>query len=149
MYTKEQEFHAWLIEVKRMSPEVMNQQQMKQHFKYYMEDYNTATLPHEKYYNMDKWEKNQYGMDGAWGQKMKGSGGDSVSAMGSLDLLRDEEQSRRQRASGVATVRTSAAPIMTKEQVEDLRRVQSERVAAEKLRKMGYQPKESMGIRYE
>jgi hypothetical protein len=38
---------------------------------------------------------------------------------------------------------------MTKEQVENLRRVQNERVAAEKLRKMGYQPKESMGIRYE
>jgi hypothetical protein len=43
---------------------------------------------------MDKWEKNQYGAEGAWGQKMKGSGGDSVAAIGSLDLLRDEDQLR-------------------------------------------------------
>ncbi|KAI9596545.1 hypothetical protein BDF19DRAFT_495221 [Syncephalis fuscata] len=147
VYTKEQEFHAWLIEVKHLSPEVLNQQQMKQHFKLYMEDYNTASMPHEKYYNMEKWEKSQYGSEDAWGQKMKGSGGDSVSAIGSLNLLRDEEQLRRQRASG--GMARSAAPTMTKEQVEDLRRVQGERIAAEKLRKMGYQPKESMGVRYE
>ncbi len=26
----------------------------------YMEDYNTATLPHIKYYNYDKWEMGEY-----------------------------------------------------------------------------------------
>ena len=29
-------------------------------FKEYAEDYNTATLPHLKYYNYDKWEMEEY-----------------------------------------------------------------------------------------
>ncbi|RKP10008.1 hypothetical protein THASP1DRAFT_13446 [Thamnocephalis sphaerospora] len=51
--------------------------------------------------------------------------------------------------AGSQTISAFNAPMMTKEQLEDLRRVQNERVAAEKLRKMGYQPKENMGVRYE
>jgi hypothetical protein len=31
-----------------------------QHFKSYMEDYNTATMPHEKYYNYERWEMQEY-----------------------------------------------------------------------------------------
>lgn len=45
--------------------------------------------------------------------------------------------------------RTSNVPALRVEDVIELRRVQQERVAAEKLRKMGYQPKEGMGVRYE
>ena len=29
-------------------------------FKCFMEDYNTATMPHEKYYNYEKWEMEEY-----------------------------------------------------------------------------------------
>ena len=29
-------------------------------FKGYIEDYNTATMPHEKYYNYEKWEMEEY-----------------------------------------------------------------------------------------
>ena len=29
-------------------------------FKDYCEDYNTATMPHEKYYNYEKWEMEEY-----------------------------------------------------------------------------------------
>lgn len=31
-----------------------------QHFKSYMEDFNTATMPHEKYYNYEAWEMAEY-----------------------------------------------------------------------------------------
>lgn len=30
------------------------------HFKTFMEDYNTATMPHEKYYNYERWEMQEY-----------------------------------------------------------------------------------------
>lgn len=29
-------------------------------FRTYMEDYNTATMPHIKYYNLEKWEMDEY-----------------------------------------------------------------------------------------
>lgn len=31
-----------------------------EHFKSFMEDYNTATMPHEKFYNYERWELAQY-----------------------------------------------------------------------------------------
>lgn len=34
--------------------------QTKQYFREYMEDYNTATLPHEKYINLEKWEMAEF-----------------------------------------------------------------------------------------
>jgi hypothetical protein len=30
------------------------------HFKDYIEDYNTATMPHIKYYDLEKWEMDEY-----------------------------------------------------------------------------------------
>ena len=30
------------------------------YFKDFIEDYNTATMPHEKYYNYEVWEMNEY-----------------------------------------------------------------------------------------
>jgi hypothetical protein len=30
------------------------------YFKDYMEDYNTATMPHKKYYDLEKWEMAEY-----------------------------------------------------------------------------------------
>ena len=29
-------------------------------FKDYIEDYNTATMPHDKYYNLEAWEMKEY-----------------------------------------------------------------------------------------
>ena len=40
-------------------------------------------------------------------------------------------------------------PLYTKEQLLEVRRVTAERIQAEKLRKMGFTPKESMEVRYE
>lgn len=34
--------------------------QIMQHFKGYMEDYNTATMPHDKFYNFEAWEMKEY-----------------------------------------------------------------------------------------
>ena len=34
--------------------------QTKQYFRDYMEDYNTNTLPHEKYIDLEKWEMAEF-----------------------------------------------------------------------------------------
>ena len=33
---------------------------MMEHFRTFMEDYNTATMPHSKYYNYEAWEMAEY-----------------------------------------------------------------------------------------
>jgi hypothetical protein len=50
-----------MIEVKKQ-PEILGQgkREVMKWFKAYVEDFNTATLPHEKYYNFDAWEMKEY-----------------------------------------------------------------------------------------
>ncbi len=45
-----QEFRAWLIEEKMINREALARDQERKLFASFVEDYNTATLPHEKYY---------------------------------------------------------------------------------------------------
>ncbi|SCZ91285.1 BZ3500_MvSof-1268-A1-R1_Chr1-2g01308 [Microbotryum saponariae] len=54
IYQKDQEFRAWLVGERMLNPETMSKAKEKEIFKEFMEDFNTGTLPHEKYYNMDK-----------------------------------------------------------------------------------------------
>jgi Na+-translocating ferredoxin:NAD+ oxidoreductase RnfC subunit len=58
------EFEAYMIEFKKM-PGITSssKREVMQWFRDYMEDYNTATLPHEKYYNLEKWEMDEYRRD--------------------------------------------------------------------------------------
>jgi len=59
-YKKQRDFEAWLVEVKKMSAIIQDKWEVKELFKEYVEDFNTVTLPHEKYYNYAKWEMAQY-----------------------------------------------------------------------------------------
>ena len=58
-YDKEGEFRAWLGEVKKRDMESLQKWEEKELFKEYAEDYNTATLPHEKFYNLEKWSREE------------------------------------------------------------------------------------------
>ena len=58
------------------------------YFSEYVEDYNTATLPHEKYYDVEKWELTEYKRRAAAAAAGVGS------RVGSA--LADEEQRRRE-----------------------------------------------------
>ncbi|KAF8820564.1 hypothetical protein IE077_003035 [Cardiosporidium cionae] len=57
IWRKKQEFRLWLMEVKKKSIEDLTHWEEKQLFKDYMEDFNTVTLPHKKYYDLEKWEQ--------------------------------------------------------------------------------------------
>lgn len=56
IYTKQAEFYLWLYEVKKMDAETVARGELKRLFDDFKEDYNTATLPHKKYYNLEVYE---------------------------------------------------------------------------------------------
>jgi hypothetical protein len=49
IFVKQQEFYCWLQEVKNVNSETLPKFETRKMFEDYMEDYNTATLPHKKY----------------------------------------------------------------------------------------------------
>lgn len=55
MHTKQEEFYAWLSEVKGVAMDMCSRREIADYFSSYVEDYNTATMPSEKYYDMRKW----------------------------------------------------------------------------------------------
>ena len=58
-YSKREEFRAWLHDIKSIEMETLPIYKQKEFFREYRDDYNTATLPNEKYYNMAAWEAEQ------------------------------------------------------------------------------------------
>lgn len=59
---------VWAIEVAKVDPEVLPKHEERELFKTYMEDYNTATLPHKKYYNVAAYEAKQRAKAASKGQ---------------------------------------------------------------------------------
>ena len=59
MYTKQEEFLSWLADVKGVVYEHCGQRDLKEHFESFCEDYNTATMPSKKYYNIAAWHANE------------------------------------------------------------------------------------------
>ncbi|CAO0800175.1 unnamed protein product [Mucor circinelloides] len=141
LFTKEAEFQAWLIEVKHANVETLNNIKRKEMFNDFMEDYNTATMPHEKFYNLQQWERRQEAI--RMGEKPTPTGD-------FFDFKNDEEKLRMQHRQA-ARAAASRQPTLTlsEEQIKELTRVNRERIEADRMRKMGLKPKESMGVRYE
>ncbi|CAG8473984.1 11135_t:CDS:2 [Acaulospora morrowiae] len=135
------EFNLWLLEVKHLNVEEVSPFMMKEHFKHFVEDYNTATFPHIKYYDVEKYFRQKRDK-----RNLARLMDDETDAL--VDLKKDEEELRKQHRQ-----QTRVPPVtdslLTKDQVIEIKRVFEERVQAEKLRKMGFTPKESMGVRYE
>ncbi|CAM9367408.1 unnamed protein product, partial [Choristocarpus tenellus] len=60
-FTKQREFEVWMVEQKGIGNlDMMAKWETKEYFKGYMEDFNTATLPHPKYVDLEKWEIKEY-----------------------------------------------------------------------------------------
>merc|ERR1712157_673176 len=55
-FNKKPEFLMWSMEVKKVNTDMLGQMQMKDLFKEYIEDFNTATMPSEKYYDLHAWD---------------------------------------------------------------------------------------------
>merc|ERR1712099_184872 len=58
-FAKKPEFLAWASEIKKENTDEMGQMKMKDLFKEFIEDYNTATMPSKKYYSLQDWDRMQ------------------------------------------------------------------------------------------
>jgi hypothetical protein len=139
MYSRDAEFHAWLVDHKRLDPGIISPRDLKEYFAEFAEDWNTCTL-HEKYYDLTAWEKSRgLGQDVMQGGSGAGPGG--------VDLMADEE-ALRIRSKGRNT--GGGMPSMNVEQLKELKKVYEERTIADRMRKQGLKVnEEKMGVRYE
>ncbi|KXS15144.1 hypothetical protein M427DRAFT_155560, partial [Gonapodya prolifera JEL478] len=139
IYTKDGEFRAWLIEVKNIDPGILKPSDYRTFFSEYMEDYNTCTLPHEKYYNLDSWEKRT-------GISQKTGLMPNPAAPGEVNLGRDEEQLKKSLRMGKPSIPQVQ---MSQDEILEVKQAWEERIAADRLTKMGFKPSEKLGVRYE
>ena len=59
-FRKRREFEAWLGEVKQMPGFSGSKREQLELFREYAEDFNTCTLPSDKYYDLEAWETAEY-----------------------------------------------------------------------------------------
>ncbi|RUS27471.1 hypothetical protein BC938DRAFT_483208, partial [Jimgerdemannia flammicorona] len=93
-----------------------------------------------RFYDLERWEARQRAI------RM----GEAPKEEGVVNILNDEELLRLQRKQQSQQRNANIqSTFLSPQQIEDLRKVQSDRIAADRMRKMGLKPKDSMGIRYE
>ncbi|KAH9935172.1 uncharacterized protein BXZ73DRAFT_45547, partial [Epithele typhae] len=134
LYNKEQEFRAWLVEERKINPETTSKDQTKKEFARFVEDFNTATLPHEKFYNMDEYERRMASIRAG---EYVPPATDSYDPNADMRALQSSHKRR--------PVETDT--YMNKEQLMELRRVQQERIQAGKMKLLGMDIKQNMGVR--
>ncbi|KAA6421923.1 MAG: hypothetical protein FRX49_08242 [Trebouxia sp. A1-2] len=85
--TKVSEFQQWATEVKKVNIEALPKWEEKELFAEFMEDYNTGTLPHKKYYDL---------MAYAQQQAMKAAKKGRSTGKSEKTMFDDEEERRRE-----------------------------------------------------
>ncbi|KAK9824690.1 hypothetical protein WJX72_012426 [[Myrmecia] bisecta] len=89
MYAKRAEFLMWATEYKKVDVELLPKAEEKDLFRSYMEDFNTGTLPHKKYYNLDVYEAQQAAKAAKKGRPVETE----------KTLFNDEEERKRELAA--------------------------------------------------
>jgi hypothetical protein len=134
IFNKEPEFRAWLVEERKMNPERMSKDQNKKEFARFVEDYNTgpsclsftpsslftgpnmtATFPNEKFYNIETYERRMDAM----------RAGEFVPP---ADDGYDAEADMRAHQSKLKRPAVESESFYDKDQLQELRLVQRERV---------------------
>lgn len=133
MYEKEPEFRTWLVEERLINPETLSKDQTKKEFARYAEDFNTATLPHEKYYNIESFERRMASM----------RNGETLPINDDYDLSAD----LRAHSSAHKRPVTDKESYLNKEQLQELRRVQQERNQIGRMKLVGMNIGQSFGVR--
>lgn len=124
----------WLVEERKVNPETITKDQNKKEFAKFVEDFNTATLPHEKYYHMEAYERR-------------------MSALRSGEFVPPAEDAYDPAADLKAITSAHKKKIneqesyLSREQLLELRKVQHERIEAGKMKLLGMEVKQNMGVR--
>jgi hypothetical protein len=98
IHTKSSEFYAWMMEVKHISRETLGRKEEREYFLEFMEDYNTATLPDVKYYDLGKWAANPAN------KKLLGASLDGLSDEDRLRVLRQQEREAANKQMDISRV---------------------------------------------
>jgi len=113
-FAKRNEFEAWCHEVKRVDPTPLTKRDLMDLFGDFREDYNTATMPSERYYDLDKWDR-EHAAERERRFKPSGAVDDDEAALSRERAARRREEERRA-------------------QLEDMRRVAADRSKLDDLR---------------
>ncbi|KAF8557833.1 hypothetical protein OG21DRAFT_1373346, partial [Imleria badia] len=133
-YNKTQEFRTWLLEERKLNPESLSKDQERKEFAVFVEDYNTATLPHEKYYHMEAYECRMASLR---------SGEFVPPSQDSYDPAADMKAHATRHKKATADQES----YMSREQLLELRKVQNERIEIGRMKRLGMDVKQNMGVR--
>jgi len=131
MFNLSQEFHTWLIEERKINPETISKDQSRKEFARFVEDYNTATLPHEKYYNITAYEKRMTALKEGEFLPPADDGYDPQADMQTLRSVHKRKPVEQE-------------SFLSKEQLLELRKVQHERIEAGKRKLLGMEVKQTI-----
>jgi len=134
IFRKDQEFRIWLVEERKINPETISKEQEKKEFARFVEDYNTASLPHEKYYNMEEYERRMSAL----------RQGDYLPP---ADDLYDFNADMKALSSAHKKKTGEQDSYMTKEELMELRKVQQQRNEIGRMKLLGMDVKQNFGVR--
>jgi len=100
----------------------------------FVEDYNTATLPHEKYYEMEAYKRRMASL----------RSGEFVPP---VEDTYDPAADMRAHATKHKKATVERESYMSREQLMELRKVQNERVEIGRMKRLGMEVKQNMGVR--
>ncbi|KAL0072601.1 hypothetical protein AAF712_000364 [Marasmius tenuissimus] len=140
IYNKGPEFHTWLVEERKINPETISKEQSKKEFARFVEDFNTATLPHEKYYNIETYERR---MNALRAGEFLPPAEDTYDPDADMKELKNAFKKKKD---------TGEESYLSREQLMELRQVQNERIQAGfpkagKMKLLGMDIKQNMGVR--
>ncbi|WVN89605.1 uncharacterized protein L203_104832 [Cryptococcus depauperatus CBS 7841] len=136
MSKKDTEFRAWLVEERKINLETVKKEVLKKEFATFVEDYNTATLPHEKYYDMNKYIIKL---------NMIRTGGSLPDDTGGYDPTAD----MKAHSSSLKKTAKESQIHLTPMEVAELRKIEAERIEISKRRLLGMNVPKHMGVRTE
>jgi hypothetical protein len=113
MHKKQRSFQVWLAEVKGIHDFNGPRWELQNYFADYMEDYNTATMPHVKYYDYDAWELQEYQKK----QRDEQEGGSTVQA----DEARHRQEMRQRAEEKQKAELLLLRQTMNKDKISDMK----------------------------
>ena len=124
------------MEERHINPETVSKSNEKKQMASFIEDFNTATFANDKYYNLEAHERRMAMI----------RAGETIPDQSTYDPRADE---RALQAKARISASASSGSSLTRAQVEELRRVQNERVEAAKMKQLGMQVSANAGVRME
>eukprot|EP00039_Didymoeca_costata_P027692 m.18952 g.18952 ORF g.18952 m.18952 type:complete len:272 (+) comp6458_c0_seq1:158-973(+) len=133
-YKKQQEFYLWLRDIKNIEPENQPPHMLNEFFRDYAEDYNTVTLPHKKFYDLEAYEAK------VAQKRAKLQINEPIEDTGAFSILDDENNKRKQHAA-----RNKLG--MSRAELAEMAQIMRERAQAPMKKDLGMKVDDKAGMR--